>query len=115
MIRLGKYFFQPEDVDKEIVELGNTERSFNGTLHSGKVAEYTTITLNISHLSPAEHSHLLYILDKSRDLEEDESLTFTDDLGEEYDVIIPVDGFNYEREKGEEETYRWELQLEEVI
>ena len=115
LIRIYKYYFQPEEVEKERTEKGNTKRSLNGTIHSVKISEYHTWEITIKHLSPTKHGHLLDILDKSRGLEENENLIFIDDLGEEYNVIIPVNGFDFSREEGEKETYEWELTLEEVI
>ncbi|QTL99834.1 hypothetical protein GM661_18675 [Iocasia frigidifontis] len=114
MIQINNYFFEPTKFEKKYREIGNTQRSFSGKVHTQNINKYYNFQLKIEGLSPSMFGNLLYLLSLNRG-EDPSNLTLLDNEGNEYTVIIPINGVNYDREEGEEETYYWEMEMWEVI
>jgi hypothetical protein len=116
MIKIDNYFFEPTEFRKKVNENGKTIRSFSSKLHSQYTNSYMTFDIKLEGISPALHSCLLYLVNKNRDNgTEAESLTLIDEQDNSYTVDIPIKGYDYDIEEGEEGFYWWELKLEEVI
>ncbi|MFW6377403.1 MAG: hypothetical protein ACOCZ5_02030 [bacterium] len=115
-VQINNFFFEPTSFTPKLTIHGESRRTFSGKLHSDYSNKYHTFSLSFKQISPTELGHFLYLLNlvfPSSGVPED--LSFTDDVGNNYTVTIPIDGFNYDREQGEKETYSVELKLEEVI
>ena len=117
MIKLYKYFFEPNNYDPNPSRQGTTQRSRTGKIFTDYSSnEYKTFELTLSNLSEKEHINLLYII--SIVLPNGgggQDVSFTDPVGDEYTVTIPVGGYDYTLLDTEEELWEWELTLEEVI
>lgn len=113
MFKLDSYFFDATDYQTKPNTTGKTRRSpFTGKLHTDWTVEYKTFELTIEDVDTILHSHFLYLKDKYK---AGNTLFFTDDVGNQYEVVIPVGGYDFKRERGEGEYYTWSLTLEEVI
>lgn len=124
IIRLNNYFFYNiTDYDPTEHEIGSTRRMPYGKLKTYHSVKYFTFDIQLEQLSPTQLGQFFYLnyLCKPNDDSESENLDFWSDDGEalgiEYPikVFIPIDGFEFDRESGEEETYSVDLRLEEVL
>lgn len=117
MIKINNYFFEVEDYEERVEEVGKSRRSFSGKLLTDYISSYKTFKIEMSNLSPERHGQLLYLVHKNRgdNSVPSEHLVFTSLTGEELIIDIPINGFKYNLEKGEEESYKWRLTLEEVV
>ena len=115
-IQLNNIFFYATKFETTQNEIGQTQRSFSGAIHTDYINTYHSFNLVIEGLSPSIHSNLLYLVSLNRGYSSTpEDLTLVDDLGNSYQVTIPITGYKYSREEGAEEGYTWELKLAEVI
>jgi hypothetical protein len=124
-IRINNYFFDNvTDYTPDKKEIGTTNRMPNGTVKTQYTTEYYTFKLKLENVKSAQLGQLLYLenLCKSINDDEEQNLKFYDDtdgsaLGLTFpiDVTIPINGFDFNREKGEEETYEVDLTLEQVL
>lgn len=117
MIQINNYFFEPTDFNINFTTIGETKRTpFGGKIHSSYTNKYHTFKMKFTQLSPTQLSHFLYLYNLVFPPSgEPEDLTFIDDTNENYTTTIPIDGFDYNREKGSDETYSVDLTLEEVL
>lgn len=112
MIRLYNYFFDEDKCEVKPIIKGETTQSFSVKFHTDYVGKYYEINLRIRDLNKKEHGLLIYILyllypDEGEPLE---NILFVSNIGEEYNVIVPLpDGYNFtEEDKG---IYTWTLRL----
>lgn len=117
MIKLHKYFFELSDYNLTPGRKGNTQRSRKGKIFTDYSSdEYMTFDIEIDNLSKKEHMNLLYIISLVLpSVGGGQDITFTSPDGKEYTVTIPIGGYDYDLKDTEEELWRWELTLEEVI
>lgn len=114
-IKINNIFLNPTDYDSEPVEIGNTKRTPSGDMYTQVTAKYMKFELSIEGVSPSMHSNLLYLISLNRAFNgQAENLTYVDYSGDEYIVSIPSNGYAFSMEEGVNESYSWELTLEEV-
>lgn len=115
--RIDNYFFEISNYDVSLNYKGQSRRSRSGKLHTDYTSRYYTFDITIEGVNKEQHNNLLYLLYKCLPEEgEGETLSFSDDNDiTDKEVIIPVDGFSFERENGKKISYVWNLTLEEVI
>lgn len=116
MIQIEKYFFEVVNYNVVPIEVGNTNVSFSGKNHIDYINKYHKFELSMTNLSSQRHSQLLFLVNKNRGegFSEPSNLRYVDLNGKEYTVDIPIEGYDYNLEKGEGETYAWDLTLVEV-
>jgi hypothetical protein len=116
-IKLNSLFLSPTSYDSEPVEIGSTKRTTGGHIYTQTTAKYMKFNIVLEGLEPSMHSNLLYLVSLNRNYDgtASENLSFTDYVGNNYTVAIPKDGYDFNLEQGKEETYRWEIDLEEVL
>jgi len=116
-LKLYKYFFEPNDFNIEENRQGNTTRSRKGKVFTDYTSPaYRTFDVTIDNVSEQEHYNLLFIISLIfPDNGEGQNVSFTSPLGDNYNVTIPINGYNYTPKNTEEDLWIWELTLEEVI
>lgn len=117
MIKLYKYFFNPSNYNVSEARQGSTQRSRKGKIFTDYTSDaYKTFTITLDNLSEKEHYNLLFIISLVFPTDGGgQDLPFTDPLGNDYTVTIPIDGYSFNLKDTEENLWRWELTLEEVI
>jgi len=117
MIKLHKYFFEESDYNISENRVGITQRSRKGKIFTDYSSNaYKTFSITIDNLTEKEHYNLLYITSLVfPETGGGQDLSFTDVFGDTYTVTIPIGGYNYLPKDTEEDLWRWELTLEEVI
>ena len=115
-IQLDKFFLECSEFHPSPNEEGNMNRSRNGKAYTQINYKFESFELVLEGVSPSMHSNLLYVVDKNRDWNSTaENLTLVDDLGNTYTVTIPPNSYDFDREQGEGETWKWSMTLEEVL
>lgn len=124
-IRINNYFFDNvTNYDPKKNEIGKSTRMPNGTIKTQYTTKYYTFELKLENVKPTQLGQLMYLenLCKPSNDDEPQNLEFYDDtdgnaLGVIFplEVTIPINGFDFNRESGEEETYEVDLKLEQVL
>lgn len=117
MIKLYKYFFEPNEYDETPQRVGNTQRGRKGKIFTDYSSdEYKTINMTIDNLTEKEHFNLVFITSLVFPTDGGgQDLSFTNPMGESFTVTIPNNGYDYSIKNTEEDLYKWEITLEEVI
>lgn len=116
MIKLYKYFFEPESVTPSPHKMGETTRSLNGTAHTNRLGGgYYTFQIELNGLNRKEIGNIIYIInilypDDGSGLE---SIEFVDEDGNSYDVIIPLPVEDSVEIEGEGSEYSCSITVEE--
>ncbi|MFW6377351.1 MAG: hypothetical protein ACOCZ5_01770 [bacterium] len=111
MIRIYNYFYDEDKCEPLPVIKGKTRRSFSGKVHSDYSSKYSEYSITLNNLNKKQHDQMTWLLfslypDTGEPLE---SFKFVDNVGNEFQMTIAVDGFNIkEEEKG---YYTWEFTL----
>ena len=124
-IKINNYFF--DNVTKYTPKphiIGETRRTpFGGSIHTDYTNKYYTFLLNLEGVTPTQCGQLLYLVNLVFPVNGvPQNLLFSDDtngsawgLTFPIEVTIPIDGYSFERENGKEESYRWNLELWQVL
>lgn len=117
MIKLHKYFFDVSDFNINENRIGTTQRSRKGKIFTDYSSDaYRTFNITLDNLSEKEHYNLLYITSIIfPETGGGQDVSFTDISGDNYTVTIPIEGYSFSPKNTEEDLWRWELTLEEVI
>lgn len=115
-IQINNYFFLPTKYKRTPVEKANEKSTIDDTYRSQYFGEHYEFSITIENLSPTMHENLLSLKNLNRPYNDTpkESLELIDYRGTTYTVDIKVEGYDFNREKGKEETYKWDLELIEV-
>jgi len=117
LIKLYKYFFELTDYNIKEKRKGNTQRSRKGKVFTDYSSnKYRIFELTLDNLKEKEHYNLLFIT--SLVFPESgggQDLSFTSPSGDEYTVTIPINGYDFNLKNTEEDLWRWDITLWEVI
>ena len=124
LIKINNYFFDNvTQYTPKQKKIGETRRTPNGSIHTDYTNEYWTFSLTLEGVTPTQFGQLLYLVNLVFPPNGvPQNIYFSDDtdgsaleLTFPIEATIPIDGYNFEREKGEEETYKWNLELWQVL
>ena len=115
LIKLDKYFFEPDKYDSDKKEIGNDKVSMNGTYYMQKTGEIWTFDMSFEGVIYDTVLNLEYINNKCKPSSGDPTpVDYIDLYGDHYSVVIPLNGLKYTPSEGDNKLFDVELKLREV-
>lgn len=122
-IMINNYFFDNvTSYTPKYQQQGSSDRMPHGTFKTEYNGDFYTFTMKLEGVTPTQLGQLMYLDNLCKPSSgSSANLEFRDDTDGSaldvtfpLDVTIPINGFDFDREDGEEESYMVDLTLEEV-